>query len=109
MQIALMDFKNVTAHALANVYFSGKVISHSLTRADGGKATLGLIFPGEYHFATEAAERMDITAGQCVVTVDGSEETHSCKADGHFEVPANSGFTISVAEGICQYVCTFLS
>jgi uncharacterized protein YaiE (UPF0345 family) len=71
--------------------------------------TLGLIYPGEYHFATEAAERMDVTAGNCEVTLDGSGEKQGYGADSHFDVPANSGFTISVSEGICQYVCTFLS
>ncbi|MFP6856462.1 MAG: pyrimidine/purine nucleoside phosphorylase [Roseibacillus sp.] len=104
-----MTFENVTATALANVYFDGKVISHSLAKANGQKVTLGLIYPGEYHFATEIAERLDLTGGECTVTLDGSEEAQSFQAGTHFEVPANSGFTIAVAGGICQYVCTFLS
>jgi uncharacterized protein YaiE (UPF0345 family) len=103
-----MTFENVSAPALANVYFDGKVVSHSLTLADGEKVTLGLIYPGEYHFATESAERMEITSGQCLVTLDGEKEGATCLAGEHFEVPDNSGFTISVEEGICQYVCTFL-
>jgi hypothetical protein len=52
---------------------------------------------------------MDLTGGECTVTLDGSEEAQSFQAGTHFEVPANSGFTIAVAGGICQYVCTFLS
>lgn len=104
-----MTFENVTAAALANVYFDGKVVSHSLTRADGQKVTLGLIHAGDFHFGTEAAERMEITAGQCTVILDGSEEANSYQAGTFFEVPANSGFSIVVADGICQYVCTFLS
>ena len=104
-----MNFENVTATALANVYFDGKVVSHSLTQADGQKVTLGLIYPGEYHFATEAAERMDVTAGGCEVTLDGRDEKKIYEAGSHFDIPANSGFTISVSDEICQYVCTFLS
>ena len=56
-----MKFENVTATAKANVYFDGKVVSHTITFADGAKKTLGLIYAGEFHFGTDAAERMDIT------------------------------------------------
>lgn len=103
-----MEFANVTAVAKANVYFEGKVVSHSILFADGSKKTLGLIYPGRYHFGTDAAERMEITDGACAVTLDESTETQSYGADTHFDVPAKSGFTIEVASGICQYVCSFL-
>jgi uncharacterized protein YaiE (UPF0345 family) len=104
-----MQFTNVTAHAKANVYFDGKVVSHSILSADGSKKTLGLIYPGTYHFGTDAAERMEITAGACEVVLDGQTERNTYAADTAFDVPAKSGFTITVAEGICQYVCSFLS
>ena len=60
-----MNFENVTAVAKANVYFDGKVVSHSILFGDGSKKTLGLIYPGEYHFGTDAAEEMAITDGAC--------------------------------------------
>jgi purine/pyrimidine-nucleoside phosphorylase len=104
-----MQFSNVTAIAKANVYFEGKVVSHSILFADESKKTLGLIYPGSYHFGTEAAERMDITDGSCEVVLDGSEDNLSYSAGQSFDVPAKSGFTITVADGICQYVCSFLS
>ena len=75
-----MIFENVTATDLANVFFGGKVTSHSLANTNGQK-----------------------------VTLDGNEEVKSFQSGTRFEVPANSGFTIAVAGGICQYVCTFLS
>jgi hypothetical protein len=103
-----MQFANVTAVAKANVYFEGKVVSHSILFADESKKTLGLIYPGAYHFGTDAAERMEITDGACEVKLDGSEETQAYAAGTHFDVPAKSGFSITVAEGICQYVCSFL-
>jgi uncharacterized protein YaiE (UPF0345 family) len=104
-----MQISNVTAVAKANVYFDGRVVSHSILHADGSKQTLGLIYPGSYHFGTEAAERMEITDGACSVVLDGQTQSRSYKAGDTFDVPAKSGFRISVSEGICQYVCSFLS
>lgn len=104
-----MNFENVTAVAKANVYFDGKVVSHSILLGDGTKKTLGLIYPGEYHFGTEAAEEMAIVDGSCEVVLDGQEATAAHSAGTAFQVPANSGFTIRVKDGICQYVCSFLS
>jgi uncharacterized protein YaiE (UPF0345 family) len=104
-----MEFSNVAAQALANVYFDGKVVSHSIFLPDGSKKTLGLIYPGSYHFGTDAAERMEVTSGDCTVVLDGQTEAQSYAADTAFEVAANSGFTITVESGICQYVCSFLS
>ena len=103
-----MQFTNVTALAKANVYFDGRVTSHTILLPGGEKKTLGLIYPGEFHFGTGKAERMEITAGSCRVKIDGSGDTHDFAAGTHFDVPANSGFDITVADGICEYVCSFL-
>src|SRR5262245_1135943 len=102
-----MEFQNVTAVAKANVYFDGKVVSHTLRFADGSKKTLGLIYPGEFHFGTDAAERMDITAGACRVRLDGTSEWREYGAGSSFRVPGKSGFDIVVASGIAEYVCSF--
>ncbi len=103
-----MEFSPVTALAKANVYFDGKVVSHTILLADGAKKTLGLIYPGSYHFGTDAPERMEITDGACAVVLDGATASSSYAAGTHFDVPGKSGFTITVADGICQYVCSFL-
>ena len=103
-----IKFENVTVHAKANIYFNGKVVSHSIVLEDGAKKTLGLIYPGSYHFNTELAEKMEIIAGTCNVKLDGSEESNSCGENQAFDVPANSGFTIEVNEGICEYICSFI-
>ena len=102
------SFSNVTVDAKANIYFEGRVISHTVHFADGGKKTLGLIYPGEYHFATAAAERMEIIAGTCSVIIDGTAEVLTIGAGQAFEVPADSGFTITIGGGICEYICSFL-
>lgn len=101
------EFPNVTVVAKANVYFDGKVVSHTLRFADGTKKTIGLIYPGEYHFGTDAPERMDIVAGSCNVTLDGASETRDYGAGSSFDVPGKSGFTIRVSGGIAEYVCSF--
>lgn len=103
-----MEFNNVTAHAKANIYFEGNVVSHAIILADGSKKTLGVILPGTYHFGTEAAELMEIVGGSCEVVLDGSDERQSVATDSSFNVPANSGFTITVADEPCHYVCSFL-
>lgn len=102
-------FSNVTATAKANVYFDGKVVSHTILLPGGEKKTLGLIYPGSYHFGTDAAELMEITDGACTVTLDGEDDNETYETGSSFDVPAKSGFTISVEGGICQYVCSFLS
>jgi purine/pyrimidine-nucleoside phosphorylase len=103
-----VDFKNVTAVAKANVYFEGKVVSHSILLPDGSKKTLGLIYPGKFHFGTDKAERMEIIAGSCAVKLDGQNATHDYGAGTYFDVPAKSGFDIEVKSGICEYVCSFI-
>lgn len=103
-----MEFKNVTAQAKANIYFDGKVVSHGITQEDGTTKTFGVIFAGSYHFGTVAAERMDVIDGACAVTIDGTEVATNYKAGEHFDVAANSGFTIVVAEGTAQYVCSYI-
>ena len=103
-----MQFSHVTAIAKANVYFDGKVTSHTILLPGGEKKTLGLIYAGKFHLGTGKAERMEITAGACRVKIDGSRKTHDYAAGTHFDIPANSGFDIEVADGICEYVCSFL-
>ena len=104
-----MQFTKVTALAEGNVYFDGKVISHTILLPDDSRKTLGVILPGSYHFGTEAAELMEIVAGSCTVVLDGTDEDKTVAADSSFKVAANSGFTITVTDAPCHYVCSFLS
>ncbi|MCW5548817.1 MAG: pyrimidine/purine nucleoside phosphorylase [Opitutaceae bacterium] len=108
MSTAPAQFSGVTALAKANVYFDGKVVSHTILLPGGAKKTLGLIYPGSYHFGTAAPERMEIIAGTCRVTLDGTAAARDFAAGTSFDVPGHSGFTIEVPAGICEYVCSFL-
>jgi uncharacterized protein YaiE (UPF0345 family) len=102
-----MKFDNVTAVAKANIYFGGRVVSHTVLFPNGSKKTLGLIYPGEFHFGTDAPERMDITSGACRVRLDGTSEWKDVSAGSFFTVPGTSAFDIIVTDGITEYVCSF--
>jgi purine/pyrimidine-nucleoside phosphorylase len=102
------SFSNVTVDTKANVYFDGRVVSHTVRFADGTKKTLGLIYPGKFHFGTAAPERMEIIAGLCEVVLDGTQEKLTIEAGNSFDVAGNSGFTITVDDCICEYICSFL-
>jgi hypothetical protein len=104
----MTSFSNVTVDAKANVYFDGKVVSHTVHFADGTKKTLGLIYPGKFHFGTAAPERMEIIAGACEVILDGTSDVIAVEAGSSFDVAGNSGFTITVGDCICEYICSFL-
>jgi purine/pyrimidine-nucleoside phosphorylase len=105
----MVQFENVTVVAQANVYFDGKVISHTILLSDGARKTLGVILPGSFHFGTESPERMEIVGGSCSYILDGSEDSADAPTGVTFEVPGSSGFTITVVDEPCHYVCTFLS
>ena len=105
---APVEFKNVTAVAKANVYFDGKVTSHTILFPGGSKKTLGLIYPGKFHFGTDKAERMEIIAGACQVKLDGQGASRDYAAGQAFDVPSKSGFDIEVKNELCEYVCSFL-
>ena len=102
------QFDGVSVVAKANVYFDGGVVSHTVLLPGGKKKTLGLIRAGSYRFNTEAPELMEIIDGACSVAVDGSNKSIFYGPGAQFEVSGKSGFRIDVAEGICQYICTFL-
>ncbi len=102
------EFKNVTAVAKANVYFDGKVVSHSILFPDGSRKTLGLIYPGQFHFGTDKGERMEIVAGRCAIKLDGQTAVTTYAAGQFFEVAPKSGFDIEVQSGLCEYICSYL-
>jgi uncharacterized protein YaiE (UPF0345 family) len=103
---------NVSAVCKANVYFDGGVISHTLLMKDGKKKTLGIIRPGSYRFNTDAAETMEIVAGQCRVRHAGDETWTGYAAGSSFKVPAKSSFEIAAdaglgGDGFVHYICSF--
>lgn len=102
-------FKNVSVDAKANVYFDGKVVSHTIHFGDGSKKTIGLIFAGSYNFNTNAPEKMEIISGNCKYKIKGSNEWMQASAGQAFDVPGNSAFDVEVKDGIAEYICSFIS
>ena len=102
------EFRGVTAVTKANVYFDGKVVSHSILFADGSKKTLGLIFKGSYNFNTDAPEKMEIVAGTCRVKQKGETEWKTYAGGTYFDVPGKSSFDIAVEDGVAESICSFL-
>lgn len=101
------QFENVTAVCKANIYFEGKVVSHTIKFADGSRKTLGLIYPGEFKFNTGAPEKMEIVAGACRVKRAGEAVWRDYATGTFFKVPGNSAFEIAVGSGIAEYICSF--
>jgi uncharacterized protein YaiE (UPF0345 family) len=101
------SFDDVTVTTKANVYFEGKVVSHTIHLRTGEKKTLGIIYPGSFHFTTDAPERMDVVAGTCRVRLAGDAEWRSYDAGAGFDVPGKSAFDIAVETGLAEYVCSF--
>lgn len=103
----MSKLENVSVDLKANIYFDGKVVSHSIYEKNGAKKTLGLIYPGTYTFNTGAPEIMKITAGLCQVKIASESAPKNYEAGQEFKVPGSSSFEISVKEGIAEYLCIF--
>jgi purine/pyrimidine-nucleoside phosphorylase len=52
---------------------------------------------------------MEIVAGHCAVQLDGQTALQTYGAGQVFDVPAKSGFHIEVKQGLCEYICSFIS
>ena len=99
--------EGVSVVCKANVYFDGKVVSHTVEFGDGTKKTLGLIYPGTYLFNTGAPEIMEIIFGSCRAKVAGEDTWKEYAQGSSFNVPGNSSFEIEVPAGITEYICSF--
>ena len=98
----------VSVNTQANVYFDGKCVSHTVVLADGTKKTVGVILPSTLTFNTGAPEIMEGVGGACHVKLAGESEWTAYGEGQSFNVPGNSSFEISVADGESyHYVCHF--
>lgn len=99
-------FDNVSVVKKANVYFDGKCVSHTVFLPDGGRKSVGVIFPGTLTFNTGEPERMEITGGSCRVRLPGDRDWRVFHTGDSFSVPANASFDIEPLETL-HYVCHF--
>jgi uncharacterized protein YaiE (UPF0345 family) len=107
MSKAPEKFDGVSVVTKANIYFDGKVVSHTVFFPDGSKKTIGVIYPGSFNFTTNAPEVMEIVAGACRVRLKGESAWKPYAAGTSFPVAQNSAFDIEVETGITEYVCSF--
>jgi len=103
----MSEFKNVTVVKEANVYFDGKVSSHTVLFPDGSKKTLGVMLPGAYEFGTASKEIMEILVGDLDVLLPGESEWKTIKEGESFEVSAQSKFKLKV-KSITDYCCSYI-
>jgi uncharacterized protein YaiE (UPF0345 family) len=87
-----------------NTYFDGQVQSVGYER-NGRRMTVGVIAPGEYHFGTDAPERMTVVSGELEVKHDAGWRIYP--AGTSFEVAAKSGFDVRARQP-AAYLCEFL-
>jgi uncharacterized protein YaiE (UPF0345 family) len=88
-----------------NSYFEGNVQSVGFER-NGRRMTAGVIAPGEYHFSTDAPERMTVVSGDLAARIGGGA-WRDFPAGTVFEVPGKSGFDVRAAAP-AAYLCEFL-
>jgi uncharacterized protein YaiE (UPF0345 family) len=89
-----------------NTYFEGQVQSIGFERL-GRRITAGVIAPGEYHFGTDAPERMTVTSGELFARLPGTSDWRPYPAGTVFEIPGKSGFDVRATEP-AAYLCEFL-
>ncbi len=90
----------------ANTYFDGNVQSVGFAR-NGRRQTVGVIDVGEFHFGTDAAERMTVVSGELEAKFVGRADWQRFPAGTSFEVQAKSGFDVR-AVAPAAYLCEYL-
>ncbi len=89
-----------------NTYFDGKVQSGGFER-NGRRATAGVIDAGEFHFGTNAPERMTVVSGELWARLPGETAFRAFPAGSVFEVPGKSGFDVK-ATAPAAYLSEYL-
>jgi uncharacterized protein YaiE (UPF0345 family) len=103
----MKQFENVAILLEGNSYFEGAVTSRTVIFSDGSKKTLGFMLPGEYEFATNKSEVMDITSGNLRVLLPNATSWIDVKGGESFDVPANSKFKVDV-KSVVDYCCSYI-
>lgn len=88
-----------------NEYFGGNVKSIAF-QTDSLTATVGVMVPGNYTFATDKLETMSVVSGSLTVKLPGSEDWQEFPAGSTFTVQTNLSFDLQVAT-TTAYLCTY--
>ncbi len=88
-----------------NEYFEGKVKSIGF-QTSAGRATVGVMAPGQYEFGTASLEIMTVTSGILMVRLPGCADWRSFGAGESFEVGRGETFQLKV-EADASYLCLY--
>ncbi|MCB1844801.1 MAG: pyrimidine/purine nucleoside phosphorylase [Halioglobus sp.] len=90
-----------------NEYFDGKVKSIAF---EGSRlpATVGVMLPGDYTFATSEREYMTVVDGELLVKLPGADDWKRFGTGDTFTVEARQSFDLKVA-GATAYFCQYES
>lgn len=88
-----------------NEYFNGNVKSISFMTQDG-RATVGVMAPGEYEFGTSTVEYMTVTSGLMSILLPGEPEWRDYREFETFRVEKDVKFQVKVAEET-SYRCLY--
>ncbi len=88
-----------------NEYFDGQVKSIAVNNSTG-KATAGVIAPGEFEFGTSTIEYMTITHGQMEVCLPNTTEWLTYAQNQTFKVEKDQTFKVKVKEPV-SYLCRY--
>lgn len=89
-----------------NEYFDGKVKSLGLQTAEG-RATVGVMAPGEYEFGTAQKEVMTVTSGELTVRLPGESDWRTYGKNESFTVAAERKFQVRASAPV-SYLCLYL-
>lgn len=89
-----------------NTYFDGKVQSVGFER-NGRSQSVGVVAVGEFHFGTDAPERMTVVSGELWAKLPGENAFRPFPAGSFFEVPGKSGFDVRASQPTA-YWCEYL-
>jgi uncharacterized protein YaiE (UPF0345 family) len=87
-----------------NVYFGGAVQSLEVRTPDG-RATVGVITPGQYGFDADSEERVTIITGKLSVTLP-QQRKQQFVAGETYVVPRNSSFEVEASDDV-SYICYY--
>ncbi|MDD4644876.1 MAG: pyrimidine/purine nucleoside phosphorylase [Bacteroidales bacterium] len=88
-----------------NEYFDGNVLSIAFNTQEG-RATVGVMAPGEYIFGTSTVEYMTVTSGLMSILLPGDTEWRDYREFETFRVEKDVKFQVRIAEET-SYRCLY--
>ena len=88
-----------------NQYFDGHVVSMAFENEEG-RATVGIMAPGEYEFGTSTIELMTVISGEMTVLLPSETEWKTFRSYETFRVEKDCKFKL-IIKADCAYKCIY--